>query len=228
MIRWIVKHICKLASLGVKCCIGNISEGAMNTGERGTICVDADKDEFVAKRVRLNYTFDVVEQESKIVELITHIAWSLRDDDKFGRTKLAKIMFYSDFRSFQHTGKPLTGIRYRKYPQGPLTAKVYEVPSREKHLKVQRKYLFFNSFQDSVKSERDWNNPARLFSVEQIRIIDAAIEELRPHSNKKCSQMSHGIAWGISDMHDGIPYESAFMAEQEDITDEDIAIMLSA
>jgi hypothetical protein len=44
--------------------------------------------------------------------LILYIAHRRRDDVRFGRTKLAKVLFFSDFSVYQDQGEPLTGATY--------------------------------------------------------------------------------------------------------------------
>src|SRR3954466_15180163 len=52
--------------------------------------------------------------------LVLFIAHSRRHDPRFGRTKLAKSLFYSDFDAYRDQGQPLTGASYIRMPFGPF------------------------------------------------------------------------------------------------------------
>lgn len=38
--------------------------------------------------------------------LVLYIAWKTRDDPEFGRTKLAKVLFYADLETYAATAGP--------------------------------------------------------------------------------------------------------------------------
>jgi hypothetical protein len=63
-------------------------------------------------------------------EAVLYIAWRMRDDPRFGRTKIAKTMFYADFTAYAEEGKPLTGARYFHWPKGPFTPELYRTEER--------------------------------------------------------------------------------------------------
>jgi Protein of unknown function (DUF4065) len=63
-------------------------------------------------------------------ELVHYIAWRMRNDDRFGRTKIAKTMFYADFTAYAEDGEALTGARYFHWPQGPFTTEIYRAEER--------------------------------------------------------------------------------------------------
>jgi uncharacterized phage-associated protein len=63
-------------------------------------------------------------------ELVHYIAWRMRDEPRFGRTKIAKTMFFADFTAYAEEGKPLTGARYFHWPKGPFTPELYRTEER--------------------------------------------------------------------------------------------------
>ena len=52
--------------------------------------------------------------------LVLHIAYRTKSDERFGRTKLAKALFYSDFTAYREVGEALTGAVYVKEDHGPF------------------------------------------------------------------------------------------------------------
>jgi hypothetical protein len=63
---------------------------------------------------------DATFSREKFEDLVRFIADRRKDDPRFGRTKLAKALFYSEFDAFRDTGEPLTGATYIRMPFGPF------------------------------------------------------------------------------------------------------------
>jgi len=57
--------------------------------------------------------------EKKFQELMLYIASRSADDQKFGATKLNKILFYADFQAYLSLGKSITGAEYQRLGNGP-------------------------------------------------------------------------------------------------------------
>jgi hypothetical protein len=55
----------------------------------------------------------------KFEELVLYIAERTADDRRFGRTKLAKALFYADFESFRQYGESITWAPYQAWKYGP-------------------------------------------------------------------------------------------------------------
>jgi hypothetical protein len=62
----------------------------------------------------------VKDSPHKTSELIVCIAERSGDDPRFGRVKLAELLFRCDFGAYAEFGESLTGARYRRQPNGPL------------------------------------------------------------------------------------------------------------
>src|SRR5690349_5516199 len=72
------------------------------------------------KPQQLTYEFPEMHPQERLTQLVLYIADKCLDDPTYGKTKLAKILYYSDFRSYQKYGKPITGARYVKLDNGPF------------------------------------------------------------------------------------------------------------
>jgi uncharacterized phage-associated protein len=57
---------------------------------------------------------------AKLQELVLFIAEQTKDDPDFGRTKLAKVLYYSDFEAYRQHGESLTGATYERREHGPF------------------------------------------------------------------------------------------------------------
>ena len=51
-------------------------------------------------------------------DLMLYLAYRCRDADYFGSTKLCKLLYYSDYTAFAHTGAPITGAEYIRQAHG--------------------------------------------------------------------------------------------------------------
>jgi len=150
----------------------------------------------------------VTRSTEKLYELILYIAKRYEDDPKFGVTRVAKVLFWSDFEWFRQTGDAITGSDYRAAPRGPLL-----------------------EGQDSILNGMTWKEwlaielrpsggayPYRrpialrepnmsLFTDGEMRIIDRVIAEQRDKYATELSDLSHEfIGWQVALPGERIPY----------------------
>ncbi len=65
--------------------------------------------------------------DTALAEMMLHIARRCVDDPRFGKTKLHKILLFSEIQSFIETGEPIVGCTFIKKPQGPLVRMLAKV-----------------------------------------------------------------------------------------------------
>jgi len=147
--------------------------------------------------------------EKKMRELIVYIAHRQADDPTFGKVKLAKLLFYSDFEAYARLGAPITGATYQKLPQGPAARQympierilVNEGAIREEAVPVGK----FTQYR--VVADRD-PHPA-MFSNDELVIIDCVIDEHEGMTGTQISRKSHReVGWQVVAMEETIPYSS--------------------
>lgn len=146
-------------------------------------------------------------------QLALYIAERCADDPRFGKTKLAKILFYSDFGAFGQLGDSITGATYSKFPNGPFPRMLDRELSTMEH-EGMGQVVHANYFQ------RDQHRLVPLslvdisgFSGPEISIVEQAIEALRDHNAADVSRLSHlEPAWQCVDDWDDIPYDLAFVS----------------
>jgi hypothetical protein len=129
-----------------------------------------------------------------------------------GSTKLNKLLFFADMRSYAELGEPITGARYQKLPFGPAARAM--LPVRQELVAVGEA-----EFED--RSPEDLNDVLipqvkpnlELFTAEELRIANEVFEEMRRFNAKAISDFSHlkSAGWKVVDLHEDIPYESAFI-----------------
>jgi len=160
---------------------------------------------------RRTYAFEVPKQQEKLQDLIAYIAIKCESDPLFGMTKLAKILFFSDFLHYAKYGKPITGVTYHKYPQGPLPKDMYETIRSSQNLEeVARKRFNYDQKRVVARQEPDLS----LFTATEIATVDMVIDELALLDARGVSELSHSIAWEVVADQEPMPYESAFFSHE--------------
>lgn len=171
----------------------------------------------------LTFGSDEPRSTEKLRELVLYIADKCEDDPTFGAVKLNKILFYADFISFAQYGEPITGVKYRKFSQGPVPTILKrvriemeehgEVAVRRKsyHGRVQHRLIPFRQPDFSRLGARD------------IATVDDMIREFWGRTAQEISELSHDRAWKNAAEGEVIPYEAAFVSD-EPLTEHDVAI----
>ncbi len=149
--------------------------------------------------------------------LVLHVAHRRRDDERFGRTKLAKVLFYSDFSIYQDQGEPLTGATYIRMPFGPfpqaleetetaLEAKGLAVLAHEGEGEYEEKRII------PTKSPPDLRD---FFEDWQIQVVNDWIDRVAAATATQISEMSHHHpGWRLAQRNgETIPYETAVLPQ---------------
>jgi hypothetical protein len=153
--------------------------------------------------------------DKKLKELILYIAEKCADDPCFGKTKLNKILFYSDFLSYFVTGDPITGHEYMRLPHGPGPRRLKPIlvemeEAKEVRTKKERKY---DLHQERVISLRKPDLEG--FHLQHLDIVDQVIQALWGRTNTEVSLISHAnIGWKLALPKETIPYESIFLSNR--------------
>ena len=169
----------------------------------------------------LKYSFTEMDSESKLRNLILYIANLCINDPTFGKTKLNKILYFSDFQKFKESGKPISGAEYYKDQFGPVPKNINSLLQEmfvEGDIIVKSQQVIDH---DRYKIVAIKDPDLSDYSVEDISTIDEFVRLFWGKTAKEVSEMSHGKAWHIVDYYESIPYEAAYVSD-EPITEEDI------
>jgi len=156
-------------------------------------------------------------REQKFYELVLYIAGAFADDETFGRIKLAKLIFNSDFRAFREFGEPISGATYIKdtwghNPTQLLNAELDLVYRDDA-------YWLIGDGEDEPKiiphDARRRLIPKRssryeeYLSPAEIAVVDQVLAEYRDTPAIAMSDESHKtIGWQIAAPKEEIPYET--------------------
>lgn len=144
----------------------------------------------------------------KFRELVLYVADRYADDEKFGDTRLNKVLFFSDAFALQHLGDPITGARYQKLRHGPGPRALLPVRrelEEEGDVRVER----------VGSPPRTVTVPLRppdvsLFSKDELAVVDSVIELFEGRTATLVSRLSHvnSPGWNLVEMGEDIPLES--------------------
>jgi len=153
-------------------------------------------------------------KNQKFRELILYIARETETDPRCGKTKLYKILFYSDFWAFQKLGVSISGQEYQKLKNGPAPRQalpVIEKMSRE-HLCAWAERDHFGKLQQKLLALREPNLSA--FSGEEIAIVQDVIRMLWHLDASEVSALSHRfIGWQLAGDGETIPYSTVALGQ---------------
>lgn len=161
----------------------------------------------------------------KLAELILFFADRCKDDPFFGSTKLNKLLFIADFKSYGHLGKSITGVDYIHQRQGPTPEPKAFLSARnqlvqEGRLVIEEQDTYAGTRKKPVALKKP--NMA-LFTDSEIQICEHAIESLKHLNSEESSDWSHDFpGWLATRDGEIIPYQTVYFWRKEPLTLEDI------
>ena len=157
--------------------------------------------------------------DAKFEELVLYLASRSADDPKFSATKLNKLLFFADFLAYAYLGKPITGHRYQKLPNGPAPIALLPVVRRmeERGDCEWTEKSYFGRPQKRLKAHR--GPDMSRFSEEEIDLIDDVIAQVWDRNATEVSDLSHQFAgWQAVGIQEEIPYETIFVLPPRPLT----------
>jgi hypothetical protein len=154
--------------------------------------------------------------DTRLKELILHIARQCEDDETFGAVKLNKILFNADFTAYVKFGRSITGQEYFALEHGPAPRHLKPVLAdmvRRREAAI-REHDFHGYQQRRTFALREAD--LKLFTSEEIGLVDHIIREWRGHTAIKLSELSHQfIGWRVAKKGETIPYSVALVRRRE-------------
>ena len=146
-------------------------------------------------------------------ELVLFVAYETRDDPRFGRTKLAKALFYTDFDAYGDERRSVTGATYRHYDEGPLP--VDHIYDAERQLAdegwVRIKQPAFKGDEAKLIPLRERAPEPRGFESWQLETLRIHIRQISEQTAGQVSDESHEHpGWEFTRDKKPIPYYMEF------------------
>lgn len=153
-------------------------------------------------------------QRERFEGLVLFIAQRRKDDARFGRTKLAKALFYSDFEAFRDQDKSLTGATYIRMPFGPFPQELKET---EEALE-ERGAAYLDYVKDVYEEKRliPADEPAELFEPWELELVGIWTDRIATATAREISRLSHHHpGWLLArETGERIPYETALLPQE--------------
>lgn len=134
------------------------------------------------------YTGFKLPDMNKVANLITFFC---EHSNNLYKTKLNKLLFYSDFINFQNTGYSITGLSYKAIPYGPVPSeyeRLYTRLSDDQKIAVEPKYIN-DVCAEEFLSLSQFN--IDLFEPEELESIKYVLKKLGKLNTKKVVDISH-------------------------------------
>jgi uncharacterized phage-associated protein/DNA-binding transcriptional regulator YiaG len=113
------------------------------------------------------------------------------------KTKLNKLLFYSDFGNFSRTGFSMTGITYRAIKLGPVPAEynlLYDKLGEDEFVTINQIPFENGNYGETIVGLQDFDET--LFNSEEIEILDTVLKKFGGLRTTDVVELSHQeIAW---------------------------------
>lgn len=156
---------------------------------------------------------------AKFKNLMHYVIWQANGRDGFGATKLYKVLWFSEARSFVLNKAPITGAPFIREEHGP-------VPKLGRQIRAEL-------VSDGLTSERQIRNqwhfkslsvpPQNFLSAKEKEIVDYWIRHIdEDHTAQSISDYSHNFGWEIAAQGELLPYHSILADRFREPTDDEV------
>lgn len=108
------------------------------------------------------------------------------------KTKLNKLLFYTDFNAYRLTGYSITGLEYRAIQFGPVPSqfqKMYVNLSEQGHISIEEQYFGNGAYGDEIKAIIPFDQA--LFSQHEMEVLQFVAKHFGRLSTDEIVKLSH-------------------------------------
>jgi hypothetical protein len=148
--------------------------------------------------------------DERLRELVLYISHRNAGNPTFGKTKLHKQLWMSDFHHAQLTGESITGAKYIHMPHGPFCEPLPMLldtmeDSGQVAIRFQQRFAYVQ--QVPVPLERA---DLSAFSADELASVEDVLWETASQSAREMSELSHlHPGWALTEDGEEIGYEYA-------------------
>lgn len=168
----------------------------------------------------------VTADEAKFREFVLYVARESEADQSVGAVKFNKLLFNADFIAYGTFGKPITGVEYKRLPNGPAPRLMMPILERMigEGIAARSKRLWMGTEQHRTFALRDPD--VDLFDSKELTLTNQIIKAYWGLSGTAMSKISHEfLGWKLAKEGEIIPYESIFLSAR-DLTDNEATYAL--
>jgi uncharacterized phage-associated protein/DNA-binding transcriptional regulator YiaG len=110
------------------------------------------------------------------------------------KTKLNKLLFYTDFTHFKKHGTSLSGVIYRAIPMGPVPDKyqsIYDYLTNDKIIEVNTTFFADGGLGEQFLPAKDKKFNKNLFTEGEFAVMSEVVERFRNTSTSDIIEISH-------------------------------------
>ncbi|MDP1688835.1 MAG: Panacea domain-containing protein [bacterium] len=138
-------------------------------------------------------------QKDKFINAVLFFAKNT-DPNKFGITKLVKLLFFADFLHFERYGRPIIGDEYYHLPEGPVPTTSYDLykSTFEKQIKTGlEKYINVSPTKvglytiNKIEAKEECNED--VFSDSDVEVMKEIAKKFYNETGTGLAKMTHEI-----------------------------------
>lgn len=164
----------------------------------------------------------------KLAAALLYIAKESAADPRFGKLKLHKILFYSDFESYRHFGKSITNGTYVKFDHGPFmrdldaAVEMLQRAGKAKWKEANEEYQPVRLVAHDAPDEH-------ILSQEEREVLDRNIQRFWNWPAWAVRLESHkAYGWQAVKNGEEITYNMAFVGDPRPLTEDETAWALES
>lgn len=164
---------------------------------------------------RLTYKVTLPGGQARLREAALYVMHRCKGAERFGLTKLNKILWKADFEAYAARRVPVTGRQYQRLQNGPAPVEMYPVlqeMQRDSIIRIET--VPVGNFKESRPIPLT-EASLRYFSQDDIAFLDSAIDHYWNHTGRKVSKESHGVAWETRFDGDPMAYDLALLSDEK-------------
>ena len=145
----------------------------------------------------------------KLAAAVAYLAQQSLHDDRFGETKLVKLLYYADCAAYQRTGEPITGTTYIRMPHGPYPDE-WQVSKRRLAdsgiIRVVDENI--STTHTRQRALAGSNASFDALSEQDKKFLDEQLRRFREFTGAAIEEYSHDdLAWHATNHRAPMPYE---------------------
>lgn len=155
-----------------------------------------------------------LEDREKLKDAFHYVIARAGSHPGFGATKLYKVLWFSEARTFVLTGEPIFNVEFVREKFGPVPKDALRV--RKELVEEGRAKIW----RDHLQNHEQWRfkalRPANVarFSPDELKTLNYWIAHIdEDHTAESISDQSHDYGWEIARMGERLPVH-AFLAER--------------
>ena len=164
---------------------------------------------------KLTFKVELPGGQDRLRQMILYVAIQSLRTPRFGRIKLNKILWKSDFEAYAGRGVPVTGCAYQRLRLGPAPRAMLPLLTEMVQTGLLREDV--TDFGDGIEERR----PIALqqpnmshFGRDDLRFVNDAIRHYWDLTGMETSDDSHGLAWQTRADREPMPYQSALLSDR--------------